>query len=86
MAHPSTRTINLSIRMTYIILANVCLNPGLSRNMILTRRLVLTRYMPRRKVRKVKSLLAGGQEEETEEEVIEEEVGIYSIRRSTMLY
>ncbi|KAG9073777.1 hypothetical protein FS749_014694, partial [Ceratobasidium sp. UAMH 11750] len=35
-------------------------------------RKLLTRYMPRRKVRKVKSLLAGSQEEEIEEEVEEE--------------
>ncbi|KAG8770389.1 hypothetical protein FRC12_004297 [Ceratobasidium sp. 428] len=35
-------------------------------------RKLLTRYMPRRKVRKVKSLLAGNKEEEVEEEVEEE--------------
>ncbi|QRV76370.1 Cleft lip and palate transmembrane protein 1 [Ceratobasidium sp. AG-Ba] len=33
---------------------------------------LLTRYMPRRKIRKVKSLLGGSQEEEVEEEVEEE--------------
>lgn len=47
--------------------------------MLLTRGSVLTRYMPRRKIRKVKSLLAGAQEEETEEEVVEEEVRISSV-------
>lgn len=35
--------------------------------------------MPRRKIRKVKSLLAGAQEEETEEEITEEEVRIRSV-------
>lgn len=47
--------------------------------MVLTRGSVLTRYMPRRKIRKVKSLLAGGQEEEVEEEVVEEEVRMCSL-------